>query len=263
MLIKAKKSLGQNFLIDKNVINKIVDTGNIKNTDVILEVGPGTGNLTKSILKKKPKKIFVIEKDKNLANLLKKKFKDQITVINNDILKIAENLIFDEELIIFGNLPYNISTKILLKWIVNDYKKKWYKSFILLFQKEVADRILAKTDNKNYGRLSIISNWKLKIEKIANISSSCFYPKPKVESTLLKFTPKKKYFKINNSKNLETITRIFFNQRRKKIKKTFNQIFKDSNKVIAKLNINVNLRPQNLSPETYYKITNEFENLRN
>ena len=128
---------------------------------------------------------------------------------------------------------------------------------------EVADRILAKTDNKNYGRLSIISNWKLKIEKIANISSSCFYPKPKVESTLLKFTPKNKYFKINDSKNLETITRIFFNQRRKKIKKTFNQIFKDSNKVIAKLNINVNLRPQNLSPETYYKITNEFENLRN
>jgi 16S rRNA (adenine1518-N6/adenine1519-N6)-dimethyltransferase len=131
-----------------------------------------------------------------------------------------------------------------------------------LFQKEVADRILAKTDNKNYGRLSILSNWKLKIEKITNISASCFSPKPKVESTLLKFTPKKKYFEIKNSKNLETITRIFFNQRRKKIKKPFNQIFKDSNKIVKKLNINVNLRPQNLSPETYYKITKEFENLR-
>ena len=263
MLIKAKKSLGQNFLVDKNVINKIVNAGNISRTDVILEVGPGTGNLTESIIKKRPKKIFVIEKDNDLANLLKKKFRDKIIVINNDILKIAENLIFDEELIIFGNLPYNISTQILSKWIVNDYKKKWYKSFILMFQKEVADRILAKTNNKNYGRLSIISNWKLKIEKITNISSSCFYPKPKVESTLLKFTPKNEYFKINDSKNLETITRIFFNQRRKKIKKTLNQIFKDSSKVIAKLNINVNLRPQNLSPETYYKITNEFENLGN
>ena len=90
-----------------------------------------------------------------------------------------------------------------------------------------------------------------------------FYPKPRVESTLLKFTPKIKYFEIINSKNLETITRIFFNQRRKKIKKPFNQIFKDSKKIISKLNIDVNLRPQNLSPETYYKITKEFENLRN
>ncbi len=262
MLIKAKKSLGQNFLIDKNIINKIVNTGNIKEHDVILEVGPGTGNLTESILKKKPKKIFVIEKDKNLTNFLKKRFNDKITIINNDILKISEDSIFDEQLIIFGNLPYNISTQVLAKWIVNDYQKKWYKSLILLFQKEVADRILAKTDNKNYGRLSILSNWKLKIEKITNISASCFSPKPKVESTLLKFTPKKKYFEIKNSKNLETITRIFFNQRRKKIKKPFNQIFKDSNKIVKKLNINVNLRPQNLSPETYYKITKEFENLR-
>ena len=263
MLIKTKKSLGQNFLVDKNIIKKIVDTGNITNSDVILEVGPGTGNLTELILKKKPKKIFVVEKDKNLSNLLKKKFENQITVINNDILKIKENLIFDDELIIFGNLPYNISTQILSKWIVNDYKKKWYKSLILMFQKEVADRILAKTNSKNYGRLSIISNWKLKIEKIMNISSSCFYPKPKVESTLLKFSPKNKYFEIKNSKNLETITRIFFNQRRKKIKKPFNQIFKNSKKIISKLNINVDMRPQNLSPETYYKITKEFENLWN
>ena len=263
MLIKTKKSLGQNFLIDKNIINKIINTGNIKNNDVILEVGPGTGNLTESMLKKKPKKIIVVEKDKNLTNFLKKKFNDKITVINDDILKISENLIFDDELIVFGNLPYNISTQILTKWIINDYKKKWYKSLILMFQKEVADRIIAKTNSKNYGRLSIISNWKLKIEKIANISSSCFYPKPKVESTLLKFTPKNKYLFIKNSKNLETITRIFFNQRRKKIKKPFNQIFKDSKKIVSKLNIDVNLRPQNLCPETYYKIAQEFENLRN
>ena len=263
MLIKAKKSLGQNFLIDKNIISKIVNTGNINNNDVILEVGPGTGNLTESILKKNPKKIFVIEKDKNLTNFLKKKFKDKITVINDDILKVSENLIFNDKLIVFGNLPYNISTQILSKWIINNSKKKWYKSLILMFQKEVADRILAKTDGKNYGRLSIISNWKLKIEKITNISSSCFYPKPRVESTLLKFTPKDKYFEIKNSKNLETVTRIFFNQRRKKIKKPFNQIFKDSKKIISKLDIDVNLRPQNLSPETYYKITKEFENLRN
>lgn len=132
-----------------------------------------------------------------------------------------------------------------------------------MFQKEVADRILAHTNSKNYGRLSILSNWKLDVKKMLNINASCFVPKPKVESTLLKFAPKKNYFKLKNSKNLETITRVFFNQRRKKIKNPLNQLFKKSDKVIEKLKLNLDLRPQNLSPETYYELAKEYENLRN
>ena len=132
-----------------------------------------------------------------------------------------------------------------------------------MFQKEVADRILAKTNSKNYGRLSILSNWKLKIEKIIDINASCFSPKPKITSTLLKFTPKNDYFKFNDSRNLEMITRVFFNQRRKKIKNPFNQIFKDDLLISKKLSLDLNLRPQNLSPDMYYKITKEYENLRN
>ena len=132
-----------------------------------------------------------------------------------------------------------------------------------MFQKEVADRILAQTDSKNYGRLSISSNWKLNIKKIININASCFNPIPKVESTLLKFTPKKNYLKLKNSKNLETITRVFFNQRRKKIKNSLKQLFKKSEIIIEKLKLNIELRPQNLSPETYYMIAKEYENLRN
>ena len=262
MLIKPKKSLGQNFLIDKNIIKKIVEAEHINSHDFILEVGPGTGNLTEFILKKNPKKIFVIEKDKNLIEVLKKKFKNQINIIENDILKISENEISDHQLIVFGNLPYNISTKILTKWIVSTNKKYWFKSLVLMFQKEVANRIIAKVNSSNYGRLSIISNWKLKVEKIMDISSSCFYPKPKVESTLLKFTPKAKYFSINYSKNLEMITRIFFSQRRKKIKNSFKKIFKNYRSVSEKLDIDLNLRPQNISSEMYYKITKEYEDLR-
>ncbi len=262
MQIKAKKSLGQNFLIDKNIINKIVTIANIQSNDNILEIGPGTGNLTESIINKKPKNIFVIEKDENLANLLSKRFKNQINIINKDILKISEHLISNDELIVFGNLPYNISTQILSKWITSNYNKKWYKSLILMFQKEVADRILAKTNSKNYGRLTILSNWKLDVKKIFDISAYCFSPKPKVESSLLVFTPKKKYFEINDAKNLEMITRVFFNQRRKKIKNSFNKIFSDSKYFAEKLNLDLNLRPQNLSPSTYYLITKQYENLR-
>jgi len=263
MKIKAKKSLGQNFLIDKNIIKSIVNVGDIKKNNVILEVGPGTGNLTEYILKKKPKKIFVIEKDSNLVNLLNEKFSDKINILNRDILKFDLNNISKEKIIIFGNLPYNISTKILTQWITTPEKFKCYKKLILMFQKEVADRILAKTNSRNYGRLSIISNWRLNIKKEFNISPQCFFPKPKVDSTLLSFVPKKEFYYIKNPENLEKITRIFFNQRRKMIKNPLRQIFKNPEKVAANFKLNLNLRPQNLSPLTYFNITREYERLSN
>ena len=263
MKIKAKKSLGQNFLIDKNIIKSIVNVGDVKKNNVILEVGPGTGNLTEYILKKNPKKIFVIEKDSNLVNLLNGKFSDKINILNKDILKFDLNNISKEKIIIFGNLPYNISTKILTQWITTPEKFKCYKKLILMFQKEVADRILAKTNSRNYGRLSIISNWRLNIKKEFNISPQCFFPKPKIDSTLLSFVPKKEFYYIKNPENLEKITRIFFNQRRKMIKNPLKQIFKNPERVAVNFKLNLNLRPQNLSPLTYFNITREYERLSN
>ena len=263
MKIKTKKSLGQNFLIDKNIIKSIVDVGDIKKNSVILEIGPGTGNLTEYILKKNPKKIFVIEKDSNLVNLLNGKFSDKINILNKDVLKFDLNNISKEKIIIFGNLPYNISTKILTQWITTPEKFKCYKKLILMFQKEVADRILAKTNSRNYGRLSIISNWRLNIKKEFNISPQCFFPKPKVDSTLLSFVPKKEFYYIKNPENLEKITRIFFNQRRKMIKNPLKQIFKKPGMILEKLKLDINLRPQNLSPLIYFKITKEYEDLAN
>ena len=260
-MIKAKKSLGQNFLIDKNVIEKIVNTVEINNKN-ILEVGPGTGNLTREILKKKPKKIIVIEKDSELALLLQEKFKKKVSVLNNDILDINENFLSDENFTVFGNLPYNISTEILCKWIVNLNKNKfWFNYLVLMFQKEVAERLTSDFDTRNYGRLSILANWKLDIKKICDIKPSSFYPKPKIDSTLLLFSPKKDFFKLNDPKNLEKVTRIFFMHRRKMIKKPFKQLFKNSTEISKKFNINLNLRPQNLNFTTYYNLTNEYEKL--
>ena len=260
-MIKAKKSLGQNFLTDENILKKIVSTIKIKNKS-ILEIGPGTGNLTSYILKNCPKKIFVVEKDKDLSILLKKKFADKITIINDDILKINEKNLYSEKFIVFGNLPYNISTKILSKWILNlDDKNFWFDSLILMFQKEVADRIISKFNSSKYGRLSILTNWKLDVDKICDIKSSCFFPKPKVDSSLLIFKPKKIFYQFKNPKNLEKITRVFFNQRRKKLKKPFNILFKDNTEALNSLKIDLNLRPHNLSQEIYYKLTKEYEKL--
>ena len=258
---KPKKSLGQNFLIDKNIINLIVDFGKINQNDTVLEVGPGTGNLTQAIILKKPKKLIVIEKDKNLVLNLEKKFKNNITIINDDILEINENDITNKPMTIYGNLPYNISTQILSKWIKNNNFNNIAKNLILMFQKEVADRIIADTNEKNYGRLSILSCWKMKIKKIMDINPKSFYPPPKIKSTVLFFEPKKKYFKLNNPRNLEHITRVFFNQKRKMIIKPLKILFKNNIEISNKLKINLNLRPQNLSPMTYFKLCGEYENL--
>ena len=259
-MIKAKKSLGQNFLIDKNILNKIVNITDIQNK-LILEIGPGTGNLTSLIIQKKPKKFIVIEKDNNLAKKLQNKFEDQLIVINKDVLKVDEKLLFNDKVTVFGNLPYNISTEILSKWIINLKNNFWFDCLVLMFQKEVADRIIAEFNTSNYGRLSIICNWKLNIKKIFDIKPNAFYPSPKIDSTLLLFYPKKNFVKIKNSNNLEKITRIFFNQRRKMLKKPFNQLFNGNQKILKKLNINLNLRPQNLDLNTYYRLAYEYENL--
>jgi 16S rRNA (adenine1518-N6/adenine1519-N6)-dimethyltransferase len=259
-LIRAKKSLGQNFLLDRNILEKITNIIEIEDK-TILEVGPGTGNLTSFILKKNPKKMVVIEKDNYLAENLHETFKNQLTVINDDILKVNINSMFKDKVIVFGNLPYNISTEILSKWITNTKNNFWFSHLILMFQKEVADRIIAKFNTSDYGRLSIISNWKLNIKKICDIKPESFSPRPKINSSLLFFSPKKNFFKIKDPRNLEKVTRIFFNHRRKMLKKPFNQLFNGNQKVLDELKIDLNLRPQNLDFDTYYKITCAFENL--
>ena len=260
MKLVPKKSLGQNFLFDKNVLKIITECALIKNKD-ILEVGPGTGNLTIEILKRKPNKLFLIEKDNNLIKILKEKFSDKVYYINDDILKVSEKNLTKNKLTVFGNLPYNISTEILIKWILSIDSNPWFEKLILMFQKEVADRIISEYNTSTYGRLSIISNWKLDVKKIMDIKPNCFFPKPKVNSSLLIFTPKQKFFKLENINSLEKITRIFFNHRRKKVKKPFNQIFNNADEIAKKLKIDLNLRPQNLKKEDYYMITKEFENL--
>ena len=255
----AKKSLGQNFLSDKNIIRKIINLINIKNKDVI-EIGPGLGALTDEILKKKPKSLFVIEKDFLLVEKLKKKYikNNNLKIFNDDILKFNIEKICKNKSIIFGNLPYNISSQILVK-ILNF--KKWTPKFtdlILMFQKELGDKIIGKFSSSNYGRLSILSNYRLDVSNKFLVSPSCFFPKPKVNSLVIHFTPKKITPSIKYIKNLEKITNIFFSNKRKMINKNLKKLLKE--KEIKKIKgINLNSRPSEIKPEIYYKITELLE----
>jgi 16S rRNA (adenine1518-N6/adenine1519-N6)-dimethyltransferase len=258
----AKKSLGQNFLIDRNIIRKIINLINIKNKNII-EIGPGKGALTEEILKKNPKSLKLIEKDNNLSNQLNIKFfkKKKITIYNTDILKFNLEKVVSKNSIIFGNLPYNISSQILVKMIKF---KKWppkYTDLIFMFQKELGEKIIGKYLSPNYSRLSILSSFRLDPINKFQVSAHCFFPKPKVTSIVIHFKVKnQKLFKIKKINNLEKITNIFFSNKRKMINKSIKKIF-NSNQINKLLNLNLKLRPANIKPEIYYRITELFEKM--
>ena len=252
--MRPKKSLGQNFLNDKNILNNIVNIGNISNEDIIVEIGPGTGNLTQKILEKKPKSLVVIEKDDKLASSLKNKFGEKVEVINNDILNCYKDLKFNKPIKIYGNLPYNISTKILVSFLKINGLSRFCKKFIFIFQKEVAERIVAKEHSKNYGRLSILTASKMNREKIFDISPESFYPKPRVWSSLIVLEPILNLVENTEIETLEFITRTFFSHRRKMIKKPMKQLFTNYEEIANKMNIDLNIRPQNISEKKYFEL---------
>ena len=259
-MIISKKSLGQNFLIDRNIIKKIIDEVEVKNKDII-EIGPGQGALTDEILKRKPKSLSIIEKDFNLARQLKLKYSKNknIIIFNTDVLEFDIEKLCCKGCIIFGNLPYNISSQILVKIIKF---KKWppdFSSLILMFQKELGEKIIAKFPSKNYGRISILSNYRLNIFDKFLVSPNCFYPKPKIKSLVIHFRLKKEIeFNIKDIQNLEKITNILFSNKRKMINKAIKKIL--NTKEIGMIDdIQIKSRPSEIKPETYYKITELIE----
>ncbi len=256
----AKKSLGQNFLIDKNIIKKIIKSVDIVNKN-ILEIGPGRGELTTVILENNPKSLILVEKDTQLSEELNIKFGSdkRVKIFNKDILKFDIEKISLKNFVVFGNLPYNISSQILVKFIKN---KKWppgYSDLIFMFQKELAQKIFGKFPSKNYGRLSILTNYRLNIIDKFPVSPNCFFPKPKVSSLVLHFKPKKKLmFEIKDIQNLEKITNVLFSNKRKMVNKNLKKLF--SLEKIKNISfLNKKFRPGEIKPETYYKITEQFE----
>lgn len=250
----TKKKFGQNFLTSENILDKIVAVaGNIENKN-ILEVGPGPGGLTTSILKQKPKKLISVEIDNDLFEILKVEFDkyNNFEVINEDALKINESKYFDNNINVIANLPYNVGTNLLLKWLNNI---QLFESFTLLLQKEVVERIVAKPCTKDYGRLSIITQALCDAKKMFNIKPESFIPPPKVMSSVVYIKPKQNIENIN-IKKLGIITQTLFSQRRKKIKNAINLLLKqnfiNSNSII---NIDLDKRAEELSVDEYINLS--------
>lgn len=249
---KEKKKLGQNFLINKTIINDIVSNIKIKKNDIILEIGPGTGALTE-LLEKKAKEIHLVEIDTALINILKQKFKTskKIHFYNQNILKFNIDNISKKKIRIIGNIPYKISTELIF-YLIN-YKKN-IKDIHIMLQKEIVDRITAQISTKNYCRLSIMSQCNYNTSKIIeNILPSSFKPKPKVHSVFIKLIPKNN--KIKNYNAFQEIVKEAFCQRRKKII----TLLKKLN--IRTKKINPENRPENLSINEYITLSNNYKKI--
>jgi len=214
-----RKKWGQNFLIDDNISKKIVDLLNIKVDDLILEIGPGKGSLTKHIIKK-TKNIHLVEIDPRLSDELSVKM-NYANISNVDILKY--NISSLKNFKVIGNIPYNITTPIIFKFLDS---KQWSK-MILMTQREVANRIIAKPNSKTYGRLSVMCQAFANVKIEFNVSKNVFYPKPKVDSSIIKFRPNKVL--IPDVDKFSSVVKYAFSQRRKKIKNNLNNMIPKEN----------------------------------
>jgi 16S rRNA (adenine1518-N6/adenine1519-N6)-dimethyltransferase len=254
-----KKKFGQNFLINQTIVKQIIDASNINLNDNILEIGPGDGVLTKEIIKKKPKKFIAIEIDKSLNDKLQvlfdKKKNNNYELIFTDALKFDESNKFSNNFKIISNLPYNISVPLLIKWIDQLKKLPFADKMILMFQKEVAERILANTDSKKYGRISILCSCFYHIKKIIDVDKKDFFPIPKVNSTVLSFDPlKKSKISIDNLEFLKKISFELFNNRRKKLKKKIQSLFSHEIIKFNRLDKLYDLRAENLTVDIFCKL---------
>lgn len=260
--INPSKKLGQNFIFDKNILNKITSLINPDACDLVIEIGPGLGGLSEALINNNVKKILLVEKDRQFAqllNALKSKYPDQIDIIFEDAINFNFDIENYKNITIISNLPYNVATKILTTLINAHYSTNKLKNMVLMFQKEVAQRITANYSDKHYGRLSIISQYLYQCNVEFDLNPAVFYPKPMVDSSIVSFKSLEKK-SGPDIKILESITRAAFSQRRKKIRTSLKNIISETD-LAERLNIDVNLRAEQLSVNEYLKISEYLEKL--
>lgn len=271
--IVANKRFGQNFLIDDFILNEITQGAKIGENDLVIEIGPGLGNLTQYLLDNS-KHVLLIEIDKNLINILKKRFEEytNYTLINDDILKLDldkkikeiedNNSIKFEKVKVVANLPYYITTPILFK-LLKDEKR--IDEIVVMVQKEVALRMVSKHNSKVYGVLSIMTQYLSEPEIIINVPNNSFIPAPNVESAVIKLKKEKRYRVENEDVFFKLVHSSFFNRRKKIINSIVNSNFMNLDKneienILKELNISINTRAEELNIKQYIMISDYISN---
>lgn len=259
--LMAKKALGQNFLLDQNITDKIIRSS-LQQQELesfekayLFEVGPGPGGLTRAILDANPEQLTVVEMDDRCISIMeeiKEKVGSKLQIINGDALKTDFAALTGTPKHIISNLPYNISVPLLIRWL---YNIKAFSSLTLMFQKEVADRILAPTNCKDYGRISIFAQLQCNVERLFDLNPNCFVPAPKIWSSVLLFRPRETQLTPEQIKKLEKITTLAFGQRRKMIRQSLKSIPGLEEKC-AQTGINLTDRPEQITPQQFLTFAN-------
>ena len=256
----TKKSFGQNFLTQKELLNKIVSYAGDLNNYNVLEIGTGPAGLTTAILENNPKKLITIDADERCVDIAKIEIKpcfDNLEVVFADALTINEKELFNNNNFkIIANLPYNIGTTLLFKWLENCIES--IDNITLLLQKEVVERMVAKNNTKDYGRLSVMCQYLCDVKKCFDISPQAFFPPPKVISSVVSLTPKKD-INTNTIKPLSNLCKLLFNQRRKTIYNNLKSQYKNAEFILQKCNIDKNIRVEQLEIKDFINILNNLD----
>jgi len=257
---KPKKSLGQNFLWDRNIAKKIIEALKPQDDDVILEIGPGRGVLTEFLMDSRVSFYIGIEIDRNLVELLESKIKEKslgnFLILHQDFLDFSIEefgQIRNKKIKVLGNIPYHLTSSILFKILDN---REYITTCVLMLQKEVAERIVSPPASKNYGILSVLLQLFADVNHLFDVSPNCFVPKPKVESSVIKISPKRNLFYEDKYEFLKKVVKKAFNQRRKKLLNSLFKHFEIESSDLKKPEISalVNLRAEQLEPIQFVAI---------
>lgn len=258
--LSAKKSLGQNFLLDLNLTRRIARAAGPLEDVTIVEIGPGPGGLTRALLLEGASHVVAIERDERCLAALQDiatAYPGRLDIVAADARKIdyeALNLRAPSRIV--ANLPYSVGTPLLIGWLKTEPWPPWFDRLVLMFQREVAERIVAKRRTKDYGRLSVLTQWRTQPRILFNVPASAFTPKPKVESAVVEFVPREKPVPFCDITQLERVTAAAFGQRRKMLRASLRQISSDTEALLGALGIDPKARAEELEVGDFCRIAN-------
>ena len=263
--LAAKKSLGQNFLFDLNLTRRIARAAGSLDGFTVVEIGPGPGGLTRALLMEGALHVIAVERDERTLPALAEisgAYPARLDVISADALEVDWRKMIKGPAKIVANLPYNVATALLLGWISNEVWPPWFSSLTLMFQKEVAERIVAKPGTEHYGRLSIISQWRCTAQKLFDVNRSAFTPPPKITSSIVHLVPHAICEPICELKNLERVTAAGFGQRRKMLRSSLKAVFDNPEFVLESLGLEPQKRAEELSVADFARLAQVLNKVR-
>ncbi|MEM7620357.1 MAG: 16S rRNA (adenine(1518)-N(6)/adenine(1519)-N(6))-dimethyltransferase RsmA [Pseudomonadota bacterium] len=255
--LSARKSLGQNFILDLNLTRRIARSAPKIKESCIVEIGPGPGGLTRALLSEGAKKVIAIEKDKRCLPALEEiaqSYPDQLDVYNDDALELDITQYIQGPAQIVANLPYSVGTALLINWLQTEPWPPWFSCLTLMFQREVAERLVAKPNTKSYGRLSVLTHFRTTPRILFHLPARAFTPPPKVDSTLVQLIPHNKMNTHCSVAHLEQVTSAAFGQRRKMLRQSLRTISSNPLCLLEAANIDPSLRAENIDIEGYNRL---------